>query len=512
MGVKKTLFFIIGLMLLSAVGNSQLPGDSILAGFTRYFHSNGQISSEGIIREGKPDGYWKSYYESGILKSEGNRLDFLLDGTWRFYDDSGRVILQTQYVKGLKNGLRITRTQEERIEENFENDQKQGVAYHYDAEGFLIKTIPYENGRENGIAKFYNRDSLVITMMEYRRGVAISREFINRYDKDGLPNGLWRTFYPEGNVKEEFSYKHGVRDGYYKKFDRDGNMEQITKYIDGLLVPDSDELVEYEIRRDYYPDMKVKIEGSYRDGVADGFRKEYKPDGTLEVIYLLDKGRIVGAGMLDEQGNKQGFWKEYYREGGLRSEGNYVNGIRTGVWVYYFPDGTVEQKGTYTSKGKEQGKWTWYYQGGVLRREENYTSGIRNGEMKEYDELGKLIASGIFEDGEEEGEWFFQEEGYRQEGTYVEGERDGEWNHYYPDGQKSFTGKYIDGNPDGRHVWYNPDGTLRTEGNYIMGIRHGQWRYYSESGVLLLLVEFRNGIEIKYENLIIKPELPGSDL
>ncbi len=508
----KLLLYTTVLMLFFRVGSAQNLSDSLHPGFTRYYYPNGNISSEGIIKEGKPDGYWRSYFESGKLKSEGNRLNHQLDGIWIFYDENGWIILETRYVEGIKQGLRITRTPEERIEENFENDQKQGWAYHYDAEGFLTKTVPYENGRENGMVKFYNRDSLVITMMEYRKGVAVSREFINRYDGNKRPHGLWRTFYPDGTVREEFSYKYGKLDGYYKKFDREGNLELIRKYAEGELIPDSDELVEYEIRRDYYPNMKVKIEGSYRDGVADGFRKEYRQDGSLEIVYLLDKGRIMGSGILDEQGMKQGFWKEYFREGGLRSEGNYANGIRTGAWIFYFPEGTVEQKGNYNDKGKEQGKWVWYYQDGILRREEEYKAGVLNGPVSEYDEKGNIIASGTYEEGEEEGKWYYQEEGYRQEGTYIEGERDGEWNHYYPDGNLSFTGKYIDGNPDGKHHWYNPDGSLRMEGNFIMGIRHGQWRFYSETGVLLLLVEYRNGFEIKYENQVIKPELPGSDL
>jgi uncharacterized protein len=492
--------------------SAQETTDSLPPGYKKFYFPDGKVSSEGILREGKPDGYWKNYNIYGKLKSEGNRINFQLEGIWKFYDEEGNVVLETNYSNGKKEGIRITRTPEERIEEYFEDDQKQGIASYFDKEGFLIKTIPYENGRENGIMKIYNRDSVVITMAEYRRGLMISREYINRYDASNQPTGLWRTFYNDGNVNEEFTYKFGKLDGYFKKYDREGNLESIRKYNNGELLPDSDELVEYEIRRDYYPDMKVKIEGSYRDGVPDGVRKEFNPDGSLSVVYLIDKGKITGSGILDDIGKKQGFWKEYYLEGGIKAEGSYAGGIPVGNWVYYFQDGTIEQKGGFDNKGREQGKWLWYYPGGVLRREEDFSAGIRNGSMKEYDEKGNLIASGDFVDGEEDGEWFYQEEGYRQEGTYAEGERDGEWIHHYPDGTISFSGKYIDGYPDGKHIWFNPDGTTRTEGDYIMGIRHGLWKYYTETGVLILLVEFKNGIEVKYDNVVIKPQIPGSDM
>ncbi|MCL2247587.1 MAG: hypothetical protein FWC10_10870, partial [Lentimicrobiaceae bacterium] len=53
--------------------------------FTQFQHRNGEISSEGYLRNGRPDGFWRTFDEQGNLVSEGNRKDFLLDGVWRFY-------------------------------------------------------------------------------------------------------------------------------------------------------------------------------------------------------------------------------------------------------------------------------------------------------------------------------------------------------------------------------------------------------------------------------------------
>lgn len=372
--------------------------------------------------------------------------------------------------------------------------------------------MPFENGREQGLAKYYNRDSLVITVMEYQRGVAISREFINRYDAEGKPHGYWKTFWNNGLLRAEFSYLHGKLDGYYKRYDKEENLEVIEKYSDGVLIPDSDELVVYEIRRNYYDNMAVKIEGSYRDDVADGVRKEFNIDGTLKVAYIIDMGRVIGTGILDAQGKKQGNWSEYYKEGGLRGEGNYQDGIRIGEWNFYFPHGSLEQRGEYTLKGKEHGRWLWYYSDGIMRREENFSNGLKDGEMAEYDEHGKVIANGNYVDGEEDGFWLYQEEGYRQEGNFNLGEPDGEWVHYYPDGNISFRGKFMDGYPDGKHFWYHFNGKIKTEGNYIVGVRHGLWRHYTEEGVLMITIEYKNGVEIRYDNHIIKPVIQGTDL
>src|SRR5689334_7889236 len=58
-------------------------------GHNVFYFPNGKISSEGEMKEGKPDGFWKSYYESGQLKSEGNRVNFKLDGIWKLYNEKG---------------------------------------------------------------------------------------------------------------------------------------------------------------------------------------------------------------------------------------------------------------------------------------------------------------------------------------------------------------------------------------------------------------------------------------
>jgi uncharacterized protein len=509
--MRRLLSFFLCVCVYQAV-LGQVVTDTVPEGFRQFFYPGGQVSSEGILVNGQPDGFWRSYHENGVLKSEGNRVNFELDGPWKFYDTEGSVRLVIHYKEGVKHGLRITYRDDGRIEENFEEDEKEGFTLRYDEEGYLVRRTPFEKGREQGLSFTYNRDSVVTEIMEYRRGVAISREFVNRYDHEGKPHGLWKTFYPGGIIKEEFTYRHGLLHGYYRKYNRMGNLETITKYVNGIEERDSDEIYELEIRRNYYPDMTIRTQTTFREGTEHGIRREYHQDGSLKVAYIIDMGRIMGMGVLDGFGKKQGIWKEFYPQGGLRSEGSYRDGIRTGKWTFYYVNGEVEQTGNYNNQGKEHGEWIWYYQGGQTRREESYLSGKRDGMMSEYGIEGDIIAKGEFVDDEEEGAWYFQEQGYRREGTYAEGELDGEWIHYFPDGSISFTGEFIDGYPDGRHVHYNYNGTIRSEGRFIMGTRHGEWRFHDQDGNLMIVIEYRNGIEIRYDYRLIRPEIKESDL
>ena len=56
--------------------------EKLKEGQQQFYFENGQISSEGIIKNGLPEGYWISYYPNGLIKSEGNRKKSLLDSTW----------------------------------------------------------------------------------------------------------------------------------------------------------------------------------------------------------------------------------------------------------------------------------------------------------------------------------------------------------------------------------------------------------------------------------------------
>ena len=60
-------------------------------GLKKFYYENGQISSEGNIKNGLPEGYWISYYPTGIIKSEGNRKNNTLDSTWIFYNKYGDI-------------------------------------------------------------------------------------------------------------------------------------------------------------------------------------------------------------------------------------------------------------------------------------------------------------------------------------------------------------------------------------------------------------------------------------
>lgn len=472
-------------------------------GFTQFFYPNGKVSSEGTLVNGKPDGYWKTYFENGQLKSEGNRKNFTLDSVWNFYNDQGVLTTSYSYREGKKNGPKRTfSTETKRLvaEENYANDYKQGMSFYF-KDDYKWKETPFVNGKEEGTGREFSKDSLIITITSYKNGYVTREEKINRRDKFGKKQGIWKSFYPNDLLHVECRYVDDKLDGYYKEYGLDGNLIKTEKYEYGVLKKNVAELVKLDVKNDFYESGKLRSSGTFKEGTAEGVTRFYSEDGKIINSKIYKDGDLIGEGIYDERGYQQGKWKEFYPGGELRAEGEYIDGRRNGEWIFYHQNGKIEQKGKFLKGAKPSGNWVWYYESGNLLREEKFTAGVEDGAMVEYNDSGRVITKGEYIDGEKEGPWFNEDGDVREEGNYKNGQRDGLWKTYYKNGKLAFEGKYIDGNPDGKHTYYYDNGRIKEEGSYTVGRREDNWKFYDYDGVLETTINFKNDEELKIDGL-----------
>ena len=178
-------------------------------GYNKFYYENGKISSEGSMRDGRPDGYWKTYLPDGKMKSEGNRKNYELDSLWKFYDGNGKLITEINYAGGKKEGTKRNWDAKGYIllEENYAADVKQGITNTYYIPDDSTKTLgklrmktPFDKGKENGLAYEYDQNGNIITILDYSYGVLRRQEQINRIDKAGQKQGLWKDFYPSMDI------------------------------------------------------------------------------------------------------------------------------------------------------------------------------------------------------------------------------------------------------------------------------------------------------------------------
>jgi antitoxin component YwqK of YwqJK toxin-antitoxin module len=507
--MKRITFFLPVLFLchfISAQDNGALPD-----GYQVFKYPNGAISSEGLIKNGKPEGFWKSYYVTGVKKSEGRRRNFLLDSIWVFYDQSGDTTEKINYLYGKKNGwyYKYKRDPSHGVyiwsKELFAADRKEGKAFVYFPDGKIQQTFAYNEGRKEGLSKEYDNNGNIITLLEYNNDFLVSRERINRTDNKGLKQGDWKEFYPGGSIKSEKTYKDDQIHGYYKEYDTRGKLVLTMLYENGAIVKSKvEDEPDIEIVTKHDDSGKLIYSGPYRNKIPVGIHREYGKDGKVSNSFIYnDNGLMISEGIVDDAGNRNGKWKDLYSNGKVLNEGQYSDNRRSGSWKFYNTAGKIEQTGSYNN-GRPDGLWTWYYENGSVLREEEYFQGQRDGLSTEYSATGEIIAQGQYSDGEKNGEWKFKSGDITENGKYITGLKDGIWKSFFSNGKLKFKGNYVQGNPDGQQITYYEDGKTKEEQYYQMGIRQKTWKKFDETGLPVLVISYKDDVEISINGVKIK--------
>ncbi len=484
---------------------------AIKDGYQIFKYPNGAISSEGLIKNGKPEGFWKSYYVTGVKKSEGRRTSYLLDSIWVFYDQTGDTTEKINYLYGKKNGWYYKYKKDPSLglyvwsKELFAADSKEGTAYIYFPDGKIKQTFAYSSGKKEGLSKEYDKDGKIITLLEYNNDFLVSRERINRTDKNGLKQGDWKEFYPNGSIKSERTYKDDLMHGYYKEYDIRGKLVLTMLYDNGAIVKSKvEDEPDIEIVNKHDQDGKLIYSGPYRNKIPVGVHREFGKDGKVTNAFIYnDNGLLLSEGIVDEAGKYNGKWKDLYASGKVQAEGQYSDSRRSGQWKFYDTTEKVEQTGSYNN-GRPDGLWNWYYGNGSLLKEEEYFQGQRDGASTEYSPTGDIIAQGQYSDGEKNGPWKYKTGDISEEGKYITGLRDGMWKFYYTNGKLKFKGNYVQGNPDGQQIIYYDTGKIKEEQYYQMGIREKTWKKYNEDGVLFMVISYKDDVETSINGVKIK--------
>lgn len=502
-------------VLFLFVGKVLLAQENVENGYVKLYYPNGKISSEGTMVKGKPDGYWITYYLNGVKKSEGNRRNFLLDSVWVFYDEKGDTTEKINFVLGKRNGFYYKYNVKNVLNEGsvnyiaskemYVNDKKEGPSYYFYENGKVKEVINFKNGKRNGSGKEFDKDGIVITLYEFFNDYMIERQYVNRYNNNGLRQGTWMEFYDDGRVKSEKVFINDTLNGYASEYNERGDKTVSLLYNMGnLKQPEKSQEITLDEKIDYYPNGNIKRRGFYRSSIPIGIHTFYKEDGTIETARIFnDNGIVVSEGYLTDDGKKEGRWKNLYENGELKSEGEFKNNRQVGEWKFYFAGGISEQIGNFNN-GYFDGEWKWFYKSGNPLRVEEYVRGKRDGVFMEFSESGDTVTRGSYIEGEMEGDWIIKVGDNIETGKYVAGLKEGIWKELYKNGVLKSEGMYIQGNPDGRFLIYYDSGKLKEEQFYVNGIREKTWKKFDELGVIALTIAYENDIEKRINGIKIE--------
>ncbi|MDO4162297.1 MAG: hypothetical protein Q4D80_04765 [Pseudomonadota bacterium] len=107
------------------------------------------------------------------------------------------------------------------------------------------------------------------------------------YDINEKPiNGIYKIYYPNGNVKMEITSRNGRPEGAGRLYDEDGNVLFEGNFQNGRIEGKM---------LNFYSDGSVRNEMYYEKGIPNGTYKTYNEDGSLAIEVLYDHGKAVGG-------------------------------------------------------------------------------------------------------------------------------------------------------------------------------------------------------------------------
>lgn len=110
---------------------------------------------------------------------------------------------------------------------------------------------------------------------------------MNLSDELGRKQGIWRDEYSTGEVKTENTYKDGKKEGLQLTFHRWPNCIKTEAQYK------NDTLDGYKI--EYYPNCNIKLVENYAHGEREGFVRKYDKDGFMVSEGFYKKGKLDGT-------------------------------------------------------------------------------------------------------------------------------------------------------------------------------------------------------------------------
>ncbi|MBN4067190.1 toxin-antitoxin system YwqK family antitoxin [Simkania negevensis] len=491
-----------------------------LDGKTTTYHANGKVELEQHFNEGKLDGDFVVYNEQGQKIQEGENEDGLPSGTWIEY-------FPPEQDKEEKTSEQPLRIKKKSIHQDNPNYTK---VTEFSSNGEMEAEYTAKEGKPDGVITFYFPN----------KRVKSKGRLVN-----GNKEGAWEHFYEQGQRKAQELYVGGEQHGEYKEWhetkedeakEESDDSEPLLKTTGSLIAGKKDGLwVEH------FPRGTIKSETNYAAGAMHGKQTEYWPLIPGEETQRI---RAEGQYTMDKQDGK---WASYYLNGNIQSEGSFVQGVQEGYaaeyynakkngsamakrkgsykngrpvgkWEMFFPAGTLEQSLPFNDKGEIHGVLKTKYETDLLKQEfafvegklhgvsktyypnekrkseMHYWGGHPDGSIEEYWESGKKKSNGFYRLGVPHKLWTWYSETGRKAGTSTFDNGNGMMKDFHPNGNQKSKVPLVNGRIEGKMTLWHTDGNLQAESTYVNGILEGATKTYHENGKIMRETTFSHGV------------------
>lgn len=353
--------------------------------------------------------------------------------------------------------------------------------------------------------------------------------------RDGKPDGFWKNYYLNGNLKIAGNRKNFQLDSTWSFYDEKGRIQRAVNYKEGkkngitnlydtLGRVTSSETFKNDIKegvaKKFYQSGKIKTIINYVNGKQDGTAYEFAEDSTVISIVNYKAGFTIESEKInrrDEFGKKQGLWKELFPDGTVKKEAIYLNDSLDGFVKDFDKKGNLTSikkynGGKYLPDAVETRQVEWYKEknaDGSLKYEGVYDDGVAIGTHYTYKPARVCDSVEYYNDSTK---LFFKKwmcsnvsipdsaiEYFN--GTVVARgavdsarNRVGKWVEFHNTGEFRGKGVYVAGSRTGEWEFFYPSGKLEQKGRYDKkGRTQGVWKWYYESGNIMREENYVNG-------------------
>ena len=239
------------------------------------------------------------YYDNDVIKAEYTLLNGKINGLLKLYDEFGNLQKTSNFANGVANGkvVEYKENGEKNAEYTVSNDTKNGLLTFYENNKISYTTTFLKDIKNGQHTNYYYNDD-------------DEKLFLKEYGQynNDEKSGLWKTFYIEGKIEKLLTFTNYLNDI------KNGNFQEIQN--DSLII------------------------GNYKNDELDGSYKIYRDLKKLLVGGIINTNPneliLVSQGQYID-GKKTGNWKNFDLSKSLINEGNYEEDLKEGEWKYYYP-------------------------------------------------------------------------------------------------------------------------------------------------------------------------------
>lgn len=207
----------------------------------------------------------------------------------------------------------------------------------------------------------------------------------------GKLNGIFIEWYANGKIKNEFSYKSGKYAGNQRMWYENGKRKYTGDFLNGN---------KEGLQIEYYENDSIHFRSYYSNGKLNGDVMAYFSNGQLQYAYKYSNGIIksdIPFILYLENGQKDRI--QIFRDGKLAEEKMYKDGQLYEPTVEYFPGNKVKKAEGTLKNSKRDGKWTEWWENGNIKAEYNYVDNELEGTVIEYYSNGEINKESIYNRG-----------------------------------------------------------------------------------------------------------------